>query len=261
MTSRPRTLILTLLIVAGLGTGIARADEPACGPIDAVTGQPITDPPAVAFTEGLDAALAQTCRELAALADDANPPACRVTESGAVDAAGATGTSRTHYALYCVGPEAASGPCELQGAALFLDQGAGRISRFLMRLDDPGEMDIGAPSIGRAGPDTVLELPVSVSGTGAFSDDDAFFFRQDHWTRLDIQCWESDLQQHLPAGTSVDKGVNLNLDGLTAQAWLYREGDANCCPTGGSADVTLKRVGDRLAIESLQIDPKARPDD
>ncbi|MFC4298228.1 hypothetical protein ACFO0J_09275 [Castellaniella hirudinis] len=260
MTSRPRALILTLLIASGLSAGIARADEPACGPIDAVTGQPVTDPPAVAFTGGLDAALAQTCRELATLADDANPPACRVTESGAVDAAGATGASQTHYALYCVGPEAASGACELKGAALFLDQGAGRISRFLMRLDDPGEMDISAPSIGRAGPDTMLELPVSVSGTGAFSDDDVFFFQQDRWTRLDTQCWESDLQKRLPAGLSVDKGVNLNLVGLTAQAWLYRKQDANCCPTGGSVDVNLKRAGDRLVIESLQVDRKARPD-
>ncbi len=259
MAFRPLPLILVIPIALAMGSGLAQADGPVCGPINAVTGQPVTDAPAVVFTEGLDAALTQTCRELAEAADDVDPPACRITESGAVDAAGATGTAQTHYALYCVGPEAATGTCELRGAALFLDDGTGRISRFLTRLD---ELDLyaSAPSISTNGPDTLLELPVDVSGTGAFSDNDTFRFDQDHWTRLDTQCWQADLGKRIPRGTSINKGVNLNLGSLTAQAWLYREADANCCPTGGSVDVKLKRTGDRLVIESLRIDRTARPD-
>ncbi|MHA3903405.1 hypothetical protein ACTPOE_07525 [Castellaniella sp. WN] len=257
MTDCPRALLLASWIALAMGAGLAQADEMACGPIDAVTGRPVTEAPAVAFAEGLDVALAQTCRELAMSVDETDPPACRIGESGIIGTVGAT---MTHYALYCLGPEAAAGACELRGAALFLeDRADGRISRFLTRLDEP-DLRAGAPSIETAGRDTLLELPVSVSGTGAFDDNDTFLFERDHWTRLDTHCWESGLQKRIPRGTSIDKGVNLNLGGLSAQAWLYREGDANCCPTGGSVDVTLKRTGHRLAIESLRIDPKARPD-
>jgi len=258
MASRPRPLILAIQIVLAMGAaGLARADGMACGPVDAVTGRPVTEAPAVPLSGGLDAALARTCRDLATMADDADPPACRLSESGTV---GAIGDTVTHYALYCVGPEAAAGACELRGAALFLeDRAGGRISRFLTRLDEP-DLRASAPSIIGAGPDTVLELPVSVSGTGAFDDNDAFFFERDHWTRLDTQCWQDDLARRLPHGVYIDTGALLNLGGLDAQVWLSRDGDAECCPTGGLAHVTLKRTGDRLAIESLRIDPKARPD-
>ncbi|WP_323025474.1 hypothetical protein [Castellaniella sp.] len=254
---RPLPLILAIQIALAMGAGPARADDMACGPIDAVTGQAVADAPAIIFTGGLDAAFRQTCRELAQAADDTDPPACRIKESGAVGAIGAT---TTHYALYCLGPEAAAGACELRGAALFLeDRASGRISRFLTRLDEP-DLRASAPSMLDSGGDIVLELPVSVSGAGAFDDNDVFVFEQDHWTRLDTQCWQDALARRLPHGIYIDKGATLNLGRLDAQAWLSRDGDAECCPTGGLAHVTLKRAGHHLEMESLRVDPEARPD-
>ncbi|MFN7992580.1 MAG: hypothetical protein U0Q18_03220 [Bryobacteraceae bacterium] len=41
---------------------------------------------------------------------------------------------------------------------------------------------------------------------------------------------------------------------MPAEAGLYREGDANCCPTGGTARTQLAIRSNRFEIESITID-------
>jgi hypothetical protein len=39
---------------------------------------------------------------------------------------------------------------------------------------------------------------------------------------------------------------------MTVSAGLYRDGDANCCPTGGTAFIELTIKDDQLKIKSLE---------
>jgi hypothetical protein len=255
MACRRLSLALAIPLALAMGTGPAQADGLACGSADAAADHAVTDRPSV-FTEGLTTAIRQTCRALAHAADATEPPTCRIETSGAV---GTVGVTETHYALYCLGPQSADGACTWRGAALFLeDRANGRITRFLTRLDEP-RLHAGAPSIRHSGGDIVLELPVAVSGA-AFDDNDVFVFEQDHWMRLDTLCWQDDLARRLPHGLYIDTGAIVNLERLDAEVWLSRDGDPECCPTGGLAHVTLKRTGGWLSIESLRIDPQARPE-
>ena len=102
-----------------------------------------------------------------------------------------------------------------------------------------------------AGP--LLRLPVPVSGTGAFNEDFLFLWRDGAWQEIDTQSWLQTLK--LPPGHGIWKGVVVDPRTFTARSSVWRDGDGNCCPSGGEVDVRLALKGRRLEIESQSYRP------
>ncbi|RZJ04042.1 MAG: hypothetical protein EON89_09245 [Brevundimonas sp.] len=101
---------------------------------------------------------------------------------------------------------------------------------------------------------TFVALPGRYGGTGRGNAD--LLFR---WTgeaerplvEIDNISWRDDLPARLPPGLEVWKGVDMDYDELFAFTPLWREGDGNCCATGGSAILNFRIEGDRLVLDTV----------
>lgn len=108
---------------------------------------------------------------------------------------------------------------------------------------------------GEGGVDHVA-VPGVHGGTGAHNAD-VIFRLTDSADRplrqIDNFSWRDDLDDRLPPGLEVWKGVNFAYEALMAETSLWRSNDANCCPTGGEAFLDFEIRDDRLALTGLQV--------
>jgi len=101
-----------------------------------------------------------------------------------------------------------------------------------------------------------VAVPGYHDGTGRANADVLFRWTPDAdrpFTQIDVTSWKADLAGQLPPGLEVWKGVGYRWPALMAETSLWQADDANCCPTGGDAWLSLVIEGDRLVIEHLQV--------
>jgi hypothetical protein len=98
-------------------------------------------------------------------------------------------------------------------------------------------------------------LPIAYDGTGNGNASEYYLRRDDGWKQIEADRWLDDFARQIPAGTELRKGVWPDLHSMTAQTGLYREGDANCCPSGGTARVSLTLRDAALTLSVVAIEP------
>jgi uncharacterized protein len=202
-------------------------------------------------------AIIGSCGSLA-LAAESDATNCRVIESGSF---GKVADSEQVYASYCLDPPAEEGrSCDLTGIVLLaVDARSGKAERWLQRVDAEGLGNrFGKPELLQLKDALLLDLPVSVPGTGAFNASSLYRREGTRWVEIDISSWEKDLAKQLPAGLEVWKGIWPNYRRMHASTGLYRKKDANCCATGGTAEIGLRLEGNRLVLASLKVGPPPR---
>jgi hypothetical protein len=94
-----------------------------------------------------------------------------------------------------------------------------------------------------------------LDGTGHGNESDYYIWDNElrGWKPLNSTRWLEDLSKYLPPGTFVGSGVWPNILSMTAEIYLSRKNDPNCCPSGGIALVKLKVKDDRFQIDSVKI--------
>lgn len=122
-------------------------------------------------------------------------------------------------------------------------------------IEPPGSGENEAP-----GPLHVA-VPGIYGGTGAHNADVIFRWAPETPARLvqiDNTGWWRDLDDRLPPGLEVWKGVDFRYGALMAVTALWRPGDGNCCPTGGDAALEFIIADDRLTLTNAYVsDPLA----
>ncbi|MEH6665033.1 MAG: hypothetical protein V7678_09275 [Brevundimonas sp.] len=111
---------------------------------------------------------------------------------------------------------------------------------------------------GASGPDGDLFVAVAGvhDGTGARNADVMFRLAEDERRplfQIDNFSWRDTLDDRLPQGLEVWKGVNFAYEALMADTALWRTSDANCCPTGGEAYMDFEIRDDRLTLTGVQV--------
>lgn len=91
-----------------------------------------------------------------------------------------------------------------------------------------------------------LHIPVRYSGTGALRDDFLFHWKDDHWQEVDTLSWIKEI--NLPACYGLWKGPFVDFESLSLDMPVWIDGDANCCPTGGTLRVQFAIQGDALKV-------------
>lgn len=113
----------------------------------------------------------------------------------------------------------------------------------------------------KAGAEQILATRILIPGTGNNYYEDYFWFSPTGAVRIDIEAIDMALKSILPAGSGVWKGGGLDMRSLHYHSFVWREGDGNCCPTGGAVDIKLRLDGGRLMVTSNHFDPAAKPMD
>lgn len=191
---------------------------------------------------------------------------CRVTESGEF---GVVEGDRYYYAAYCLMPNYVDkeSKCGDKSGSGFYNSHRAMAVFALDRLSGAAKVVyrlVGAefglfhfrkkPLIVRHGGETLLWLPVTADGTGHFNDSRCYVRRVGRWEPYDKTSWVSDLVARLPAGAELWKGIWPDMQTLTSEVYLYRQGDANCCASGGVARVRLRVAATRLELAGLEFE-------
>jgi hypothetical protein len=188
---------------------------------------------------------------------------CRVSEFGEI---GSVDRETYYFAIYCLIPNDAQdrGTCgdasfsaryyERRGLAVFAGAPSSQSVRLVFERagGEPGLLVYPRkPEIIRSGAVTLLHLLIAIDGTANGNASEYFVREGTQWHPIESESWLADLRQRIPAGLQIVKGVWPDLKTMQADAALYREGDANCCPTGGTARVRLAIRMHRLVIDSV----------
>lgn len=141
--------------------------------------------------------------------------------------------------------------------------------RPLLRVEhNVGEAWIEPPILVDRTPDApLLVVSAGFAGTGSIREDHVFRRDGRRWTPIaaspwpdgDAGGWGAGLEARLPPGHGVWKGMIIDYATLTATTPVWRDGDANCCPTGGTAAIRFAIEGDALVITDVVHDPTAAP--
>jgi hypothetical protein len=188
---------------------------------------------------------------------------CSVNEFGPL--IGVEGT-RLFFALYrrlvTIGPEPpvlALDRAPFRNTAIVIFEAAGnRIRPILAHLNEGtlGASWFERPRIIVTTHDLLMMIPDRIAGTAAANEDIYYRWGSSGWQRLETQSWLEDLAKRLPNGFLVWKGIVPDLERMTAGSAVWRDGDANCCPTGGWVCVGLAYRGEVLVIDTLRHDPQ-----
>jgi hypothetical protein len=109
--------------------------------------------------------------------------------------------------------------------------------------------------------DNILHMPGYAQGTGVFNTDRLYRLEQDGttWTSIDMGNWLDGVE--LPENREIWKGVDFDFTnswaGYVARTSLWQPDDGNCCPSGGSAVISLEIVGDAVVGKEAEYTPPA----
>jgi len=194
------------------------------------------------------AAITGTC--LTPMAAPGNRP-CRVVRTGRIDAGPQSPVLSWQVVEYRNPDDApAQGGSGWAIAARLPDGGLRPIlwaNAMAIGFEDP------APITSPVG--WMISVPGHVPGTGNQSVSFLFLPDGPTWKDIDIFSWEQDLARQLPKGLGAWHGIFPQWDRMTAYTRLWRAGDANCCPTGGEAEMRLGLQGDRIVLRDLRMTP------
>ncbi|MBN8944106.1 MAG: hypothetical protein J0H01_31650 [Rhizobiales bacterium] len=95
---------------------------------------------------------------------------------------------------------------------------------------------------------------LAIAGRDVGAGNADLLYRRDGttWREVQLERWKDDLRTRLPADMDVRKAVDYDFAAMTARMSLWREPDANCCPTGGEALARLDVEDDRLVLVDLK---------
>ena len=103
-----------------------------------------------------------------------------------------------------------------------------------------------------------LVVPGRVAGTGSFIDDRVLMPTMGRgWVAVRAapfdpetgDGWLAGLTAHLPPGHGIWKGIRVDYATLTGTTAVWRDGDANCCPSGGEVWFRLWIAGPEIGFE------------
>lgn len=107
----------------------------------------------------------------------------------------------------------------------------------------------------------VLYQPGYGPGTGVANTDRLYQRDVDSgdFIPVDMSQWLDTIADQLPEGLSIWKGVSYDFSspwtGYVARTSLWKDDDANCCPSGGSATITLEIQDHVLVATDVVVSP------
>lgn len=93
----------------------------------------------------------------------------------------------------------------------------------------------------------IVHFPMAIHGTGNQNHDFFFLHREHEFLEIESRSWLEGLQ--LPPGHAVWKGIDIDLETFVVSSPVWREGDGNCCSSGGEISAELEVVDGAFVIK------------
>lgn len=106
--------------------------------------------------------------------------------------------------------------------------------------------------------DTLIHIPGYEAGSSMANADILLEYIPEnmYWRRVDIDSWQETVNDRLPEGLAIMNGVAYDF-GITrrsqylARTDLWAETDANCCPSGGTAEIYFSLEDGALRVSDV----------
>jgi len=129
--------------------------------------------------------------------------------------------------------------------------------REIYHLQAPQEMTIGPSFIFDTGREILLGTRDAIPGTGAFFCEAYWWFDRDGPMLIDTGPIDEAVKSILPKNAYIAKGYGLDLRSLKYAMEVWKDGDPNCCPTGGNLSIDFKIVSGQVVITGKRYTPPA----
>ena len=213
---------------------------------------------------GVDETIVPTCHSLDFLSQELLPIATlqrRMEERGEIDSNRLTQLTTTSFGpVYDLFLKLrASGEIKLIVVA-FEDAYCPVYLHVFWKGSHPGPND---SFVVRMGELEIVASEMRMSGTGAFVDAAYFLIDSTAFRKLRTKPgFKQAFSEVLPEGHHIRKGGGFDIRTLTYRKHVWREEDANCCPSGGSVEIDFQLKDDQLVpIRSVYFPPEERPSD
>jgi hypothetical protein len=190
---------------------------------------------------------------------------CRVSEFGQI---GSVNNHNFYYAIYCLvsnydekvtcQSREASRYYGNRGLVIFSAQeSVDKVEILAIRLQDYNGslVSYSKPQLIENQNRKLLYIPVPMDGTGNFNLSEYYLWnsKSNQWGKLETESWMKKLV--MPnKDVSPWKGIWVDLETMTSKIYLYKQGDGNCCPTGGLLTVRLSITDNHFSVVSTEYD-------
>ncbi len=145
---------------------------------------------------------------------------------------------------------------ELVMKMILVERRSGEFCEIYHQQHDAAMVTVEPAYLVQVGGETILATTDPVSGTGAGQEEHYWAFDKDGPVDLDV--WDKIfgiLKTVLPKGLGVMKGSGFDLRTLTYSMPVWKETDANCCPSGGTIEIRFAVKDHHLIVVSQNFDP------
>jgi hypothetical protein len=150
---------------------------------------------------------------------------------------------------YCLSKDGIA--CDERALNVFANRAYTPEARLLLQRIDPGATEYEDPV-------TVVNehgrfMMLSTRKPGEPVEKSYYVWRKDRWLPVDARSWVRELDKRLPKGSSVKLAdVSPDIDTMSAQATVYRKGDA---AVGQAATVELAFSKNRFTVKRVKLAP------
>lgn len=158
-----------------------------------------------------------------------------------------------YQAQYCLSKNVSNNveACDQRALVIFSNRAYTPDAKALMVRIDEGATEYDDPMVVASGDESIMSVSARNS-TGILAKS-YYLWRTDHWVAMDAKSWLNGLSAHLPKGTAARQVAWPNLETMSAKVSLFRPDDADCCPTGGMAEVELGLVKEQFAVKQVKL--------
>lgn len=161
-----------------------------------------------------------------------------------------------YQAQYCLGKNVSKNvdTCDQRALVIFSNRAYTPDAKALVVRIDEGTTEYDDPMVVASGDESIMS--VSAHNSAGILAKSYYLWRTDRWVAMDAQGWLNGLYLHLPNGTSARRVAWPDLETMSAQVSLFRPDDADCCPTGGMAEVELGLEKEQFAVKQVKLSLK-----
>jgi hypothetical protein len=158
-----------------------------------------------------------------------------------------------YQSQYCLGNKA--GVCKQHALLLFANRAYTSKAKLQLQRVDSGSTAYDDPMTVNTESGVIMMLAKHI---GSVTSSTYYYWQANQWLPIESQAWQRQLPQHLPKDVLLRAKPSLDIGTMSAQVKLYRTRDADCCPSGGVADVNLILSKGRFAVKSVEILPNTK---